>query len=98
MTILYLVLGFLVLSLLPVLVLALREFLRYRGTRVVTCPETRQPVAVRVDKEHAAVTSALGEEHLRLESCTRWPEKRHCGQECLAQIEESPEGCLVRNM
>jgi len=98
MTILYLVLGFLVLSLLPVLVLALREFLRYRGTRVVTCPETRQPVAVRVDKEHAAVSSALGEEHLRLESCTRWPERRHCGQECLAQIEESPEGCLVRNM
>ena len=98
MTILYLVLGLLVVSMIPVGVLALREFIRYRGTRVVTCPETKQPVAVRVDKGHAAATSMFGEERLRLESCTRWPERRSCGQECLAQIEESPEGCLVRTM
>ena len=98
MSILQIVLVLLALSLLPVAAVAVRAYLRYRGTRVVTCPETHKPVAVRVDKGHAAVTHALGEEELRLETCTRWPERQHCGQECLSQIEESPEGCLVRNI
>jgi hypothetical protein len=98
MTILYLVFAVLVLSFIPMAILALREFVRYRGTRVVTCPETRQAVAVRVDNRHAASTVARGELDLRLQSCTRWPENRHCGQECLAQIAESSEGCLVRTM
>jgi len=26
-----------------------------------------------------------------LQSCSRWPEKGDCGQECLAEIEASPE-------
>jgi hypothetical protein len=98
MTILYLVLAVLAVSFIPLAVVALREWSRYRGTRVVTCPETKQPVAVHVDRGLAAKTAAFGEERLRLDSCTRWPEKRNCGQECLAQIEESPEGCLVRTM
>jgi hypothetical protein len=55
-------------------------------------------VAVRVNKHLAASTAITGETRLRLESCTRWPEREHCGQECLAQIEASPEACLLRNM
>jgi len=98
MTLFYIVLAVLLLSCIPVLFLALRTYLRYRGTRVVTCPETCNPVAVRVNKGHAAATTALGEPQLRLESCTRWPEKEHCGQECLAQIEAAPADCLVRNI
>jgi hypothetical protein len=32
---------------------------------------------------------------MRLSDCTRWPEKEACGQECLAQIKEAPQACLV---
>ncbi len=30
--------------------------------------------------------------------CSRWPERQDCGQECLKQIEISPENCLVWNI
>lgn len=65
---------------------ALGAYLKYRGRMVVTCPETREQVGVRVDAKHAALTAAVGHPDLRLKSCTRWPEKRDCGQECLLQI------------
>jgi hypothetical protein len=73
-------------------------WLRYRGTRVVVCPENREMVAVRVDAGHAALSTSQGRAELRLESCTRWPEKAGCGQECLGQIESAPEACLLRNI
>ncbi|HEX9163391.1 MAG TPA: hypothetical protein VF980_16910 [Thermoanaerobaculia bacterium] len=66
-----------------------RAFFKFRGTRVVTCPENHQPVAVRV----SAMRST---ESLRLGSCTRWPEKEGCDEACVRQIEESPEATLVR--
>jgi hypothetical protein len=74
------------------------EFLKYRGKRVITCPETRKPAAVDVDAGHAALTAAIGHTDLRLKTCSRWPERKDCGQECLLQVELSPEDCLVRNM
>jgi hypothetical protein len=70
---------------------------KYRGRRVVTCPENQRPAGVAVDARHAMAT-ALAKPELRLESCSRWPEKAGCGQECLRQIEASPDGCLVRNI
>lgn len=73
-------------------------FIRYRGKRLVTCPETRRPVAVEVDAKHAAFTAALGHPDLRLKTCTRWPQRQDCGQECILQIEVSPEDCLIRNI
>jgi hypothetical protein len=46
-----------------------------------------------------AIGGALvGRPDLRLRDCSRWPEKRGCGQTCLTQVEESPEDCLVREM
>jgi hypothetical protein len=77
---------------------AIGTYLKYRGKMVVTCPETRKPVGVEVDVKHAALTSAVGHPDLRLRSCTRWPEKKDCGQECLLQIELSAEDCAVRNI
>jgi hypothetical protein len=35
---------------------------------------------------------------LNLSECSRWPEKAGCGQECLSQIKEAPEACLVSNI
>jgi hypothetical protein len=74
----------------------IREYVRMRGTRVIICPDNGQAAAVTVDAGHAAMTSAGGHEHLRLESCSRWPEKAGCGQDCLTQIESQPMDCLVK--
>ncbi len=75
-----------------------RPFLKYRGKRLITCPENRQPAAVDIDARHASATAALGRIELRLGSCTRWPEKRNCAQECLRQIETAPDGCLIKTI
>jgi hypothetical protein len=79
-------------------VLTVITYRRYRGTRLVTCPETRQPVAVEVDAARIALSAGLGGHDLRLRACSRWPERRDCGQECLAQIALAPEDCLVRSI
>ena len=77
---------------------AVRTFFAFRGKRVVTCPETHKPVAVNVDVKEAAMGAFLKEPTLRLNQCTRWPERQNCGQECLQQIEADPANCLVWNM
>jgi hypothetical protein len=71
---------------------------RYRGDRLITCPENLRPAGVRVDARHAAASGLLHPAELRLSTCSRWPERAGCGQECLSQIEASPEGCLVRHI
>lgn len=73
-------------------------YLKYRGTRVITCPETRRPAGVEVDVTHAALTAAIAYPDLRLRSCSRWPERKDCGQECLLQVELGPQDCLLRNI
>ena len=71
---------------------------RYRGQRVITCPENQKAAGVVVDAGHAAATGFGKAAELRLSTCSRWPERRNCGQECLTQIQSSPEDCLVRNI
>ena len=73
-------------------------WLRQRGARAIVCPENRQPAGVAVDAGHAALTGLLGAQQFRLSSCSRWPERAGCGQQCLSQIEASPEGCLVKKI
>jgi hypothetical protein len=75
-----------------------RAWLKYRGSLVVTCPETEKPAGVTVDAGYFALASFGGKHELRLETCSRWPERAGCGQECLGQLAASPEGCLVRNI
>lgn len=71
---------------------------QWRGTRVITCPETGRPAAVDVSLRHAIAGSIVGRPELRLRDCSRWPERSRCGQTCLMEVEETPEGCLVRTM
>jgi hypothetical protein len=78
------------------LVRSLRSYLRYKNRMVVTCPETDRQVGVDVDARRAAIRGVLGSGSLRLTDCTRWPERQACGQECLSQIEASPEACMIR--
>ena len=96
MTLLFIVL--VAASILGVLALTALRFWRIRGTRLVTCPENRQTVAVEVAATRAALTSLTGRPALRLSDCSRWPEKEGCGRECLSQIEAAPDGCLVRRI
>ena len=76
----------------------LRIWFRQQGPRAIVCPENLRPAGVTVDARHAALTGFAGTGEFRLSSCSRWPERAGCGQECLAQIQASPEGCLVRNI
>ena len=73
-------------------------WLRQRGARAIVCPENRLPAGVAVNAGHAALTGLLGAQQFRLSSCSRWPERAGCGQQCLSQIEASPEGCLVKKI
>src|SRR6266498_5446234 len=77
---------------------ALGAYLKFRGTRIISCPETCKPAAVEVDAGRAVLTEISGEPKLQLKYCSRWPELQDCGQDCLRQIELSPEECLVRNI
>jgi hypothetical protein len=84
------VIGAIVLVALPVGV-SLQSYFRNRGRRTVVCPENHEPVTVEVDNKFAFRTALRGQEHERLASCSRWPEKHDCGQECLAQVDPTPE-------
>lgn len=75
---------------------AARAYRRQRGTRVIICPETKRTALVEVDAMHAALTSLVGQPDMRLQDCSRWPQKEDCGQECMLQIESAPDECLVR--
>jgi hypothetical protein len=72
-----------------------RAFSQYRGTRIVTCPETGRPAVVEVDASHASMTSTVGLPDIRLENCSRWPLREQCGQECLTDLDVAPGQCLV---
>jgi hypothetical protein len=77
---------------LPVLLRRRQIYQRYSGSRLVACPENRQPAAVSVNTRHAMATAIDGDPHLRLCDCTRWPERARCNQACLPQAlqAESP--------
>ncbi len=75
-----------------------RTYLAAHGTRVVPCPENHRKAEVALDARAAALSGVLHAPVLRLRSCTRWPEKQNCGQDCLAQISEAGESCLLRNI
>lgn len=82
-----LVVGFVVLRTIPVL----HSYFRYRGKRLVNCPETLKAEAVDVAARTAAASAFVGWRTLRLDRCSRWPERQNCGQACLKQIAADPE-------
>jgi hypothetical protein len=71
--------------------IGIRELRKYWGKMVVACPENQQTAAVEVSAARAALGATIGAEHVELCSCTRWPKKEDCGQQCLGQIEQDPE-------
>jgi hypothetical protein len=77
---------------------ASRAYMTFHGQRIVSCPETHKPAAVRVAAGKAAFNAAIGKPTLGLCDCSRWPERSDCPQDCLAQIKEAPGACLVWNI
>lgn len=72
---------------------------RYRGVRVVTCPENHESAAVKVDAVDAAKWFAVsGEPDVHLRACSRWPEKEGCDQACLKEINASPDACALHTI
>jgi len=80
------------------LFLSFRTYRRFRGQRLITCPETQNPAAIHVNLGKAATKAFFGKQELRLDQCSRWPERKNCGQECLAQVHADAEHCLVWNI
>jgi len=74
-------------------------YARLNGKRVLTCPETGAHVGVDLDVSHAVAGSLFGgKPDLRLNDCTRWPERAGCDQACLRQLEGAPESCKLQTM
>ena len=68
----------------------IRVYLKFRGARLVTCPEARQDAVVEVAARSMGKQAILGEPCLQLSECSRWPMRGGCGQDCLRQIEARP--------
>ena len=71
---------------------ALRTYLKFRGKRIVSCPETHQAAAVRVAAGNAALKATIGHDELRLKECSRWPEREAVRARVLATDRRSAEG------
>ena len=68
----------------------IRVYFRFRGARLVTCPETHRPAVVEVAARSVAMQAILDQPCLRISECSRWPMHKDCGQDCLTQIESRP--------
>jgi|SRR5579863_3345922 len=68
----------------------LRAHRMYSGTRTVTCPETEDYPRLEVHAWRAAFYRVFGKTNLHVRHCSRWPERRDCGQACTWQIERAP--------
>jgi hypothetical protein len=68
----------------------LRVYFKFRGPRLVTCPETHQVTVVEVAAKSVGVQAIWDKRCLQLSECSRWPVRENCGQECLRQIDARP--------
>lgn len=93
------VIAFVVLVVAITAVISAIAWFRLRGRRVITCPESKTVEVVEVDAVKGALQDMFRDRPaLNLSSCSRWPERQDCGQECLTQIEGSRDGCLLVSM
>jgi len=75
-----------------------REIRRYSGKMLVTCPETHKTVAVKVATGRVGLAAMIGKERVRLNECTRWPEREDCDQACLSELKADPDQHSVWNI
>jgi hypothetical protein len=58
-------------------------FRRFRSPRTLSCPETGGTAEIGIDASRAALSSAVGRPLLRVKTCSLWPERDRCKQDCL---------------
>jgi len=80
----------------PVTWAGVRAYRSYGSARRVTCPETVEPVFVKIHATRAIASKLAGGNQLPLRSCSRWPERKDCDQGCVNQLRASPGGCRAR--
>jgi hypothetical protein len=73
------------------LVSTLQTYFKNRGKRSVTCPDDQKSAEIEVDNSFALQSAMHGREHMRVRTCSHWPENVDCGEECLVQVEATPE-------
>ena len=73
-------------------------YVKFRGKRIVTCPETHEPVSTEVNAALAAGTWLVTQPRFVVTACSRWPERAGCDQACAPQIEADAEGTRVRDI
>jgi hypothetical protein len=78
--------------------IALRTWIRFRGSRIVICPDNALPASVVVDAGHAAATAVRETADVKLTACSRWPAKAGCDQACTVQIQAAPNQTWPRTM
>ena len=78
---------------------ALRAWRRWRGVRLVTCPETSRPAAVTIDAGHAATTAFFeSTPDIRLATCSRWATRGPCRQPCLLALKQAGQDATVDHL
>jgi hypothetical protein len=73
------------------LVRAAGFYRKFRGKRIVNCPETMKPATLDIAAKRAALEALLGQPYLRLIHCSQWPERRTCAQLCRLEMEAEPD-------
>jgi hypothetical protein len=61
----------------------LAVYAQYRRRKFLRCPETAAGAQIRVDARRAGLTAAVGRPLLRVTTCSLWPERQGCAQDCL---------------
>lgn len=64
---------------------------RFRTARSVVCPGTGGVAGVRIHAVAAAVGAAFDRLPLKVASCSHWPERKGCGQECVDAFRAEPK-------
>ena len=78
--------------------IATRAYFRFRGPRIVTCPETMRPAVVEVNAKRAARTAPFGEPVVEVKSCSEWPDRGDCDRACGDGIAAAPADSKIRKV
>lgn len=73
-------------------------YLKFRGKRVIPCPELGQPAAVDLSAVRMALKAVFRKPVPRLRDCSNWTGQGGCKQDCLAQLGAAPEEYRVRSI
>lgn len=64
---------------------AFKVYRRYRYRKIVICPDTHDFAEVALDARKAALNAVLGELKVCVKSCSYWPRKKGCGEDCVKE-------------